>query len=116
MNRTLERNEKTIHGHKISELPATQDAQICIDQLFKAYPEWMLRKGGQLDRVVALSQRLAQAIKAEDVEAICHIRVNLRDSLHRMERMFGVRDTDTNIVFPDRPDGQRRTIRLFNGN
>jgi len=96
------KQETMVHGHKISELPATQDAQVCIDHLLKAYPEWMLRKGGQLDRIVSSAQRLSQAIQNEDVEAICHIRINMRDSLHKMEQSFGARDTDTKIFFPGR--------------
>ena len=90
--------ENTIHGHKISELPATQDAQLCINHLLRAYPEWQLRKGGQLERVTALAQRLSQSIQSGDVESICHVRVNLRDSLHRIERMFGARDPDGGLV------------------
>lgn len=95
MNSTV---ETTLHGHRISELPATQDAQLCIDYLLKSYPEWMLRKGGQLDRAISLSQRLSQSIQAGDVDAICHIRVNLRDGLRKMEQMFGARDLDGGLV------------------
>src|SRR3989304_5507320 len=97
MNGTQERE---VHGHKISELPATQDAKCCIDYLLRAYPEWMLRKGGQMDRVMALAQRLEQSVRDGDVEAICHIRVNLRDSQRKMEQSFGARDYDTTLVLP----------------
>ena len=96
MNGTLERNE--LHGHTIETLPATEDAKMAAEHLMRAYPEWQLRKVGQLDRAIALSQRLSVAIQAEDVEAICHIRVQLRDGITRMERTFGVRDPEGGLV------------------
>ncbi|MBU1173217.1 MAG: hypothetical protein KKD44_26935 [Proteobacteria bacterium] len=96
MEATLERKE--LHGHTIETLPATQDAKMAAEHLMRAYPEWQLRKVGVLDRVISLSQRLSQVIRDGDVEAICRIRVSLRDSLTKMERTFGARELDGGLV------------------
>ena len=101
-----------VHGHKISELPATQDAQLCINHLMNAYEEWMLRKGGQLDRAISLSQRLNQAIQAGDVDTICHVRINLRDGLRKMEQMFGARELDGGLVATSEMVASGSTRRL----
>ena len=95
MEATLERN---LYGHTIETLPATEDAKMAAEHLLRAYPEWQLRRVGVLERVVALSQRLSQSIRSGDVEAICHIRVQLRDSITKMERTFGAKDPDGGLV------------------
>ena len=86
MEATLERE---LYGYTVGTLPVTEDAKMAVEHLLRAYPEWQLRRVGLLERIVSLSQRLSLSIRDEDVEAICRIRVSLRDSITKMERVFG---------------------------
>ena len=115
MEATLERN---LYGYTVETLPVTEDAKMAAEHLLRAYPEWQLRKAGVLDRVISLSQRLGRSIQSGDVDAIGHIRVNLRDSVNRMERMFGARDAEGSLVATSDMvlSGNGKTVALFRRN
>jgi hypothetical protein len=82
---------KELYGHTIEELPVTIDAKICAESLFTLYQDWQLRRSGQYDRVIVCRQRLEQAVKDENTEEISRIRLDLRQSQHLVEVMWGTR-------------------------
>lgn len=74
-----------IHGHPFAELPAVVDAHLVIEYFNKHYYPWQIQSVQGVTRGIAV---LRAALAAENVESVCHWRLELRRLSRIMDKAY----------------------------